>query len=156
MIEVVSAVIIHAGRILLTQRRPEKDFPYAWESPGGKIEHGESIIDALRRELREEIGVERIDVGGEPIWSGRFENKVQRSGREDVLVTLFLVTLDREDQSITVVDEELYAVLAKPRPMEGQGIGWFTDDEMIRLQLAPANQAARWVVAELVWKSRSR
>lgn len=38
MIEVVSGVIIQKGRILLTQRREEQDFPFTWECPGGKVE----------------------------------------------------------------------------------------------------------------------
>lgn len=58
MIEVVSAVIIRAGRILLTQRPDGKDFPFTWECPGGKVEGNESHNLALARELMEELGIE--------------------------------------------------------------------------------------------------
>ena len=60
-IHVVAAVIRHEGRIFATQRGygEWKDW---WEFPGGKIEPGESAEEALRREIREELGCE-IAVG---------------------------------------------------------------------------------------------
>jgi len=49
-----------AGRVLLA-RRPEEGFLGGlWELPGGKIEPGEEVADAVRRELREETGIDRI------------------------------------------------------------------------------------------------
>lgn len=45
------------GRILVAQRRPGTHLAGLWEFPGGKLEAGEQRIDALRRELREEIGI---------------------------------------------------------------------------------------------------
>jgi 8-oxo-dGTP diphosphatase len=55
---VAAAVIIEAGRVLLTQRKAGTHLAGAWEFPGGKVEAGEDPREALRRELREEIGVE--------------------------------------------------------------------------------------------------
>ncbi len=54
----VAAVIVNgAGKVLLTQR-VDNDH---WEPPGGVLELGESIEDGLRREIREETGLE-IDI----------------------------------------------------------------------------------------------
>ncbi|QIM54471.1 NUDIX domain-containing protein [Hydrogenophaga crocea] len=56
--EVAVGVLIDAqGRFLLTSRPPGKVYAGYWEFPGGKLEAGESVEEALRRELIEEIGV---------------------------------------------------------------------------------------------------
>jgi len=51
----VSAVVVNdAGQVLMTQRRDNGH----WEPPGGVLELAESILDGLRREVREETGLE--------------------------------------------------------------------------------------------------
>ncbi len=55
------------GDVLLACRPDGKPYAGYWEFPGGKVEAGESVIDALKREFEEEIGV-RI-VSAEP-WCG--------------------------------------------------------------------------------------
>ncbi len=63
---VVAAVIELGGWILLTQRSETSGHAGRWEFPGGKRESGEKDVAALRRELREELGIE---VGvGRMIW----------------------------------------------------------------------------------------
>lgn len=57
-IVVVAAVVWREGRLLFTQRPPGGALGLQWEFPGGKIEPGETPADALRREIREELGVE--------------------------------------------------------------------------------------------------
>ena len=53
----VGVLIDPQGRFLLTSRPPGKVYAGYWEFPGGKVEAGESVAEALRRELQEEIGV---------------------------------------------------------------------------------------------------
>ena len=55
----VSAFIAHAGRVLLVQqhRAAELRAPAYWLLPGGGVEFGEPLADALVRELREELGL---------------------------------------------------------------------------------------------------
>jgi 8-oxo-dGTP diphosphatase len=56
--KIVAAVIRRGGRILICQRARGLAMPLRWEFPGGKIEPGETERAALRRELREELGIE--------------------------------------------------------------------------------------------------
>jgi 8-oxo-dGTP diphosphatase len=60
-LRVVAAVISRSERYLITQRRPSAVLPGLWEFPGGRVEEGETDAEALRREVRERVGVE-IDV----------------------------------------------------------------------------------------------
>ncbi len=54
---VVACIVDEQERILLT-RRCVAPFCGQWVMPGGKIDHGESILAALHREVREEVGLE--------------------------------------------------------------------------------------------------
>jgi A/G-specific adenine glycosylase len=61
-IEAVVAVIEKDDRILIQKRPSGGLLADLWEFPGGKVEPGESLTAALRREVREELGVEIEDV----------------------------------------------------------------------------------------------
>ena len=53
----VGVLIDPAGRFLLTSRPEGKVYAGHWEFPGGKLETGETVEAALRRELHEELGI---------------------------------------------------------------------------------------------------
>ena len=62
-VEVAVGVLIRPdGQFLLTSRPAGKVYQGYWEFPGGKLESGESVEQALRRELQEEIGITIADV----------------------------------------------------------------------------------------------
>ena len=61
-VDVVAAVITRPdGSYLLAQRPPGKVYAGYWEFPGGKIESGETALEALIREIREELGIEVLE-----------------------------------------------------------------------------------------------
>jgi 8-oxo-dGTP diphosphatase len=60
MVEVVAAVILREGKILIGQRKRTGRHPLKWEFPGGKVEPGEDPRAALMRELREELNADAV------------------------------------------------------------------------------------------------
>ena len=66
VVDVAVGVLLQAdGRFLLTSRPAGKVYAGYWEFPGGKLEAGETVEQALRRELQEELG---ITIGTAQVW----------------------------------------------------------------------------------------
>ena len=59
---VVAAVIRQDDKYLITQRRETASLPLLWEFPGGRVEQGETDVEALQREFSERLGA-RVNVG---------------------------------------------------------------------------------------------
>lgn len=97
MIEVAAAVAIRDGKVLLASRPADKP-PAGWEFPGGKLEPGEDVFSAVRRELREELA-----------W--------------DVVPEEILYTVGGDRLSVTFVRVSP-AGDSEPVPCEGQQIKW--------------------------------
>lgn len=62
MVDVVAALIWNGDKFMICKRPPHKARGLLWEFVGGKVERGETKQEALKRECREELGVE-IEVG---------------------------------------------------------------------------------------------
>lgn len=59
---IVGALLVRKGKLLLGKRSPtKKEWPNAWDVPGGHVEDGESFEAALLREIMEEVGVVPLD-----------------------------------------------------------------------------------------------
>jgi 8-oxo-dGTP diphosphatase len=107
----------HAGRILLTQRRADQPMPLLWEFPGGKVEPGEAPVDALAREIREELGCEaRV---------GRIDDVVFHAYADfDLYMLVYACTL-----------------AGTPRPVEVADLRWVAPAELTRFDVLPADVA---------------
>ena len=116
IIRVVAAVVESDGRWLLGRRPPEKRHGDLFEFPGGKLDEGESPLDAARRELAEELAL-----------------RVESVGR-----TLFSV---RDPGSPFVIDFVEVVATGTPTPNEHTEVGWFGRDQLAGLPLAPADAA---------------
>lgn len=60
MRQVVAALIVRNGTVLICQRTRHQSMPLKWEFPGGKVEPDEEHKAALKRELEEELGIDAI------------------------------------------------------------------------------------------------
>ena len=65
VVDVAVGVLMQGEAFLLTSRPEGKVYAGYWEFPGGKLEAGESVEQALRRELQEELG---ITIGAAQLW----------------------------------------------------------------------------------------
>lgn len=139
LVEVVAGLIVRngRGRMLLAQRPESKDFPFTWECPGGKVDGNESHHEALRRELREELGIEVGRLPEEAIAHREFESIVVRPDRGHVFWSLYLVT----------------EFTGAPTSREGQGFGWFSADTMLTLPLSPGNDWAKHMIFDVMRKA---
>ena len=105
---VVAAVIERSDRrLLIGQRRRTDTSPLKWEFPGGKVESGETPEDALRRELKEELGAAIQKC----VPIGRVVHKYAETPEE--LEILFFAAAIRECQLIPHTFEKITWALPK-------------------------------------------
>lgn len=107
MITVTAAVIERDGRVLICRRRADQKHPLKWEFPGGKVEPGEDPETGLRRELREELGVE-VEQAREIT---RFE--YQYPGQLPILLVFFRVETAGGSIQNRIFDQILWAPRAE-------------------------------------------
>ncbi len=90
--QVVAAILVRDGRVLICQRREDQPFPLQWEFPGGKIESGEEPVAALERELEEELGIRAV-IGPE---LATVRHRYKKQGRDEELAVELHFFLVRE------------------------------------------------------------
>lgn len=136
MIEVVSAAIVTNSYILLSQRAPNASYAFKWHAPGGKVEPDESHLGALRRELRQELGIELV--GG--LWSVVYVHELL-SPRTGEMIRVHCYALRLEDIPSAMQARCLDKTI---------GVGWFDAGDLTRLSLAAADDANKQALIGLV------
>jgi len=116
-VEVAVAVLIRSdGAVLLARRPSSKIYAGYWEFPGGKVEPGERVADALEREIREELGIELVSA--QP-WITR----------------VFVYP----HATVRLHFYRVYAWRGEPRALEHQAIAWQRPQTPDLVPMLPAN-----------------
>lgn len=116
-IDVVAGIVRRDdGRLLISQRMPDDTLGGYWEFPGGKVDSGEDLKVALRRELAEELGIE-TEIGAE------IHSIVHAYPDRDVRLFFF----------------EARIISGDPQKLEVADLRWVTLDELMNYQFPEAD-----------------
>lgn len=106
-----------AGEVLIARRHDHLHQGGLWEFPGGKVEAGESTLEALDRELHEELGIRVLR--GEPLLQVRHAYA---------------------DRSVLLDTFEVLEFSGTPQGREGQPIAWIAADDLSSFEFPAANR----------------
>ena len=113
----VGVLIDDAGRVLVTRRAPEAHQGGLWEFPGGKVEANETLLEALARELREELGV-----------------------RVETTEPLMALEHDYGDKQVRLDVHRVTRWSGEPRGLEGQPLAWQQPEQLQDWAFPAANR----------------
>jgi len=112
----VAVIWNEQGKILIDRRRAQGLLGGLWEFPGGKIEFGETIEECIKREIKEELGIE-IEVGDR------------------------LISIDHAYSHfrVTLTVHHCRHLTGVPQPIECDEVRWVTLDELDQFPFPKAN-----------------
>jgi len=113
----VGILIDDAGRVLVARRAPEAHQGGLWEFPGGKVEAEETLLEALARELREELGV-----------------------RVESTEPLLVLEHDYGDKQVRLDVHRVTHWSGQPRGLEGQPLAWQRPEQLRDWAFPTANR----------------
>ena len=113
----VGILIDDAGRVLVTRRAPDAHQGGLWEFPGGKVEADETLLEALTRELREELGVS-----------------------VEAAEALIVLEHDYGDKRVRLDVHRVTRWSGEPRGLEGQPLAWQRPEKLRNWTFPAANR----------------
>jgi 8-oxo-dGTP diphosphatase len=134
LVPVVAAALIDpAGRVLMQRRSAGKAHAGLWEFPGGKVEPGETLEEALLREIAEELGI-ALDQGGLAAVSFASDPAVPPAPRQPHLILLY----------------SCRAWSGDPRALDAERIEWFDPQDLLALDMPPLDRPLAEALSRLI------
>ncbi len=126
-VHVAVAVIVTNGHVLISKRAQHVHQGGLWEFPGGKVEAGETVSEALTREIKEELGINIK--ASQPLISLEHDYPDKRVILDVLMVTAF-----------EGIEYECDPVI-KQKGLEGQQVKWVLWEQLKSYPFPQANQA---------------
>ena len=114
--KVVAGIIKHNGQYLITKRFENSHLGGMWEFPGGKIIKGESEKIALKRELKEEVGID-CSVGK----------------------LVYETSYHYPDISINIKFYRCKLLSGEPQPLDCAAVKWIKQSELLQYEFPPSD-----------------
>ena len=118
LLVVAAALVDAAGRVLIAQRPAGKSLGGLWEFPGGKVEPGEGLEEALVRELKEELDV---------------------TVRADALTPFAFASHTYPEFNLLMPLYMARTWTGAPRAVEAQALAWVVPADMANYPMPPAD-----------------
>lgn len=112
----VGVILDEKGKVLITRRATDSHQGGLWEFPGGKVEPGESLRDALSRELLEELGI--VVAHTEPLTD---------------------IQHDYDDKRVRLEVHLVCQFTGQAKGLEGQPLAWVQPEQLASYQFPEAN-----------------
>lgn len=120
-LRVAVGVVECDGEVLIAQRQKDKHLAGLWEFPGGKVEPGESLGQALNRELAEELDLD--------------------AGVPDDVTAWQTVDFDYSEKSVRLEFVRVRLDRRRGKGVEGQPVRWVAITRLQEVDFPPANRA---------------
>lgn len=126
-VDVVVGIVLHQNKVLIAKRPAGKFAAGLWEFPGGKVEAHETLLDALKRELAEEVALTIHHAEPHNVIEYHYENNPVRL--HNFIVAEFS---------------------GEAKGLEGQAVHWATAEDLQARQFPEANiPLVEWVVGRM-------
>jgi 8-oxo-dGTP diphosphatase len=126
-VHVAVGVVKRNNEIFISKRADHLHQGGFWEFPGGKVESGEGVQEALARELKEELAID---------------------ARVDTMSSLILVEHDYGDKQVRLDTWVVHDFSGEPKGNEGQACQWVNIKDLVKYAFPEANKVILQAILE--------